>query len=428
MSMTWNASTSHSLSRLFSHRRTRPWLALFIGAGILFYSACSSNEEKEPTPLVAVEAATVKTESIEARISTNAILYARDQAAIVPKIAGPIKKFYVTRGSHVHVGEVLATMEDQDLKGTLTESQGAYQQAEATYNSALQSAERDVKIAKDQLDAAQSLYDGRENLYKQGAMSAKDVQDARIALAQARNQYDLAEKQYNLKTAEGGLVSAKGKLATAQADVNYSTIVSPVDGVVTDRPFYAGETPPSGTPILTVMDISKVVARAFVSPQQAADVHIGDAASLVPSDGAAEIPGKVTVVSPALDPNSTTVQVWVEAANPRGKLKPGSTIAVEIVTKTAKDALVVPVQAILTAADGTTSVMVVGSDQTVHSVVVKTGIRQDDDVQILSGLQEGQKIVTKGAYGLPDGAKVRVAAQDESPAKPTGGSDKKDEP
>jgi len=426
--MIWSASTSDSLSRLFSNRRTRLWLALVIVAGILGHSGCSSEEEKEPTPLVTVEAATVKTESIEARVSTNAILYPHDQAAIVPKISGPIKKFYVTRGSHVHAGEVLATLEDQDLRGTLTESQGAYQQAEAAYSSALQSAERDVKIAKDQLDAAQSLYDGRETLYKQGAISAKDVQDARIAFAQARNQYDLAEKQYNLKTAEGGLTSAKGKLATAQADVNYSRIVSPIDGVVTDRPFYAGETPPSGTAILTVMDVSKVVARAYVSPQQAADVHIGDAASLVPSDGTAEIPGKVTVVSPALDPNSTTVQVWVEAANPRGRLKPGSTIGVEIVAKTAKDALVIPAQAILIAADGTTSVMVIGSDQTVHSTAVKTGIRQDDDVQIVSGLQDGQQIVTQGAYGLPDGAKVKVSTPAEVPERPAGGSDKKDQP
>ena len=384
--------------------------AAVLAGNLLAIQGCSSKEEKENPPVIAVQAAGVKTETIQARITTNAVLYPRDQVAIVPKIIGPIKEFYVTRGSHVHAGEVLAKIEDTDLKGALTESRGNYQEAEAAYSTAQQSAGRDLKIAKEQLDAAQSLYDARENLYRQGAIAQKDVQDSRIALSQARNQYDLAEKQYTLKSAEGQLTAAKGKLAAAEADVSYSTIVSPIDGVVTERPYYAGETPASGLPIITVMDLTKVVARAYLTPQQAAQLHVGDAASLAPENGQPEVPGKVTVVSPAVDPNSTTVQVWVEAANPGGKLKPGTTVGVSIVSKTVKDALVVPAESILSAPDGTKSVMLIGTDQVVHAVTVNTGIRQDDDVQILSGLQAGQQVVTQGAYGLPDGARVTISS------------------
>ncbi len=410
-----------SRSRATDHSRGNEIIALLaaavLAANLLASGGCSSKEEKEPAPVVAVEAATVKTEDIQARITTNAILYPRNQAAIVPKIVGPIQKYYVGRGSRVHAGELLVTLEDKDLKGALTESQGNYQQAEATYDGALQSAEHDLKIAKQQLNAAQSLYDSRETLYKQGAMSRKDVQDASIALTQARNQYDLAEKQYTLKSAEGQLTAAKGKLAAAEADVSYSTIVSPFDGVVTDRPYYAGETPPSGSPVVTVMDLSKVVARAYLTPQQASRLHVGDAAAVTAENGRAEIPGKVTVVSPALDPNSTTIQVWVEAANPGGHLKPGTSVTVSIVTSTVKDALVVPAEAILSAADGTNSVMVIGNDRVAHAVAVRTGVRQDDDLQILSGLQPGQQVVTQGAYGLPDGAKVTISAPE--PAEKT---------
>ena len=383
--------------------------AAFVLSLVLLVMGCSSSQEKEPTPLVTVQAAAVKIQTIENEISTEAILYPHDQAALVPKVTAPIKKFYVTRGSRVHAGEVLATIEESDLKGALTESQGAYQQAEATYDSALQSAEHDLKIAKEQFEAAQSVYDSRVSLYKQGAASQKDVQDAQIALSQASNQYGLAQKQYNLKSAEGQLTSAKGKLAAAQAQVAYSTIVSPIDGVVTDRPFFAGETPPAGAPILTVMDLSKVVARAYLSTAQAAQLHVGDAAALVPGNGGAEIEGKVTVVSPALDPNSTTVQVWVEAVNPGGRLKPGSTVGLKIVAGTVKDALVVPVEAILTASDGATSVMAIGPDQAAHRTSVKTGIRQEGEVQVLSGLKAGDQVVTQGAYGLTDGAKVTIS-------------------
>lgn len=384
--------------------------AAVLAGNLLIGLGCSSKEEKEPTPVVAVQAAAVKAENIQARITTNAVLYPRDEVAIVPKIVAPIKQFYVRRGSHVHAGQVLATLEDKDLKGALTESQGNYQQAEAAYNGALQSAERDLTLAKEQLDEAQSVYEARESLYKQGAMSQKDVQDAKIALSQAHNQYDLAEKQYSLKSAEGQFTAAKGKLATAEADVSYSTIESPIDGVVTERPYYAGETPASGAPIITVMDLANIVARAYMTPQQAEQLHVGDAASIIPNNGQPEIPGKVTVVSPAVDPNSTTVQVWVEASNHGETLKPGTTVSVSIVSKGVKDAFVVPADSVVTAPDGTTSVMVIGPDQVAHATPVKTGIRQDDEIQILSGLQAGQQVVTQGAYGLPDGAKVTISS------------------
>jgi HlyD family secretion protein len=401
-----SSSTPTASSRVLCRRFV---FATFVLSLMLLAMGCSSSQEKEPVPLVTVQAADVKIQTIENEISTDAILYPHDQAAIVPKVTAPIKKFYVTRGSRVHAGEVLATIEESDLKGALTESQGAYQQAEATYNSALQSAEHDLQIAKEQFEAAQSVYDSRVSLYKQGAASQKDVQDAQIALSQTSNQYGLAQKQYNLKSAEGQLTSAKGKLAAAQAQVDYSKIVSPINGVVTDRPFFAGETPPAGAPILTVMDLSKVVARAYLSAAQAAQLHVGDAAALVPANAGAEIEGKVTVVSPALDPNSTTVQVWVEAVNPSGRLKPGSTVGLKIVASTVKDALVVPVEAILTASDGATSVMAIGPDQTAHRTSVKTGIRQEGEVQVLSGLKAGDQVVTQGAYGLADGAKVTIS-------------------
>jgi len=393
-------------------------VGLAVGGALVIFG-CGSKEEGEPKPDVTVQAATVESKTIHDEITADAILYPRDQVAIVPKVVAPIKKFYVERGSKVQAGELLAELENEDLAGAVTENQGGYEQAEATYNSAVQSAKQDLQVAKQQLDAAQKLYDGRETLYKQGAMAEKDVMDASIALTQARNQYETAERQYNLKVAEGQLTAAKGKTASAQAELSYTRIVSPINGVVTDRPFYAGDTAPSGSAIITVMDLSSVVARAYLSPEEAAKLRVGSPATL--SMGGEEVPARVTVVSPAVDPNSTTVQVWVETHNPGSKLKPGSTVTVSIVVRTVKDALVVPSEAIVTAPDGTTSVMVIGSDQLAHQTAVQTGVQEDNDVQIVSGVKEGQQVVTTGAYGLPDGAKVTIA-------KPSGpGEDKGDD-
>jgi RND family efflux transporter MFP subunit len=132
----------------------------------------------------------------------------------------------------------------------------------------------------------------------------------------------------------------------------------------------------------------------------------------------------VTLVSPALDPNSTTVEVWVQAKNPKQTLKPGTSVRLSMVSETVPDALVVPASAVLTAADGNATVMVIGSDQHARQLAVKVGIRQDDNVQILDGLKEGQSVVASGAYGLPDNTKVSVEAAKEKDKETKKGSDK----
>jgi RND family efflux transporter MFP subunit len=124
-------------------------------------------------------------------------------------------------------------------------------------------------------------------------------------------------------------------------------------------------------------------------------------------------------VSPALDPNSTTVEVWLEAKNPKQQLKPGTSVQLSLTAKTVKDALVVPAAAVISAPDGGSAVMVVGSDGRAHQKAVKLGIRQDDDVQILEGVTASDKVVATGAYGLPDNTKIKVEAPAETPKEPS---------
>ena len=104
------------------------------------------------------------------------------------------------------------------------------------------------------------------------------------------------------------------------------------------------------------------------------------------------------------------MEVWLEARNPKQQLKPGTSVQLSLTAKTVKDALVVPAAAVITAADGSAAVMVAGTDGKAHQKVVKLGIRQDDDVQILEGVSENDKVVATGAYGLPDNTRIKVEA------------------
>jgi HlyD family secretion protein len=421
--------------------------ALLLAFALMFSSACSHEKQEEPT--VTVQVVTVEKKPLQKMVRTEAILFPLQQSAIVPKIAAPVKAFYVKRGSRVRKGQLLATLENRDLVAATQESKGAFDQAQAAYQTTtaaslpeeMEKARLDTEAARVVLEAQQKVYDSRQELFKQGAMPRKELDQASVDVTQARNQYDIARrhfeallavgKQQELKSAAGQLESAKGKYLGATAQLSYSEIRSPIDGVVTDRPMYAGEMPATGTPLITVMDLDTVVARAHIPQEQAASLKIGDTALLTSSGLDDPVPGKVTVVSPALDPSSTTVEIWVEAKNKEHELKPGSSVQLSIVAQNYPDAIVIPNAAVLTDPDGSTSVMVVGSDSRAHQRPVKIGVKQDPYAQVTDGLQPGEKIVGTGAYGLPDKAKVTAATSTPesngsgATARPAGDTDDK---
>lgn len=406
--------------------RARMYAVMVASIAVLLLSSCSK-EQPEPQPVVTVQVATVKRQSLEQVVTAEAVLFPKNEAAITPKVVAPVSRFYVNRGSRVHKGQLLAILENRDISASVAESKGALEQAQAQYETTTQAslpedmnkAELDAKAAKESLDAQQKLYDSRRRLFEEGALPRKDLDAAAVALAQARAQSDVAQqhsaslqavgKQATVKSAAGQLSSAEGKYKGAQAQLSYTDIRSPIDGVVTDRPVWSGETPPSGTPLLTIMDTSSVVARAHIPQEQAALLKPGDPATITAAD-VTPVSGKVIIVSPALDAGSTTVQVWVEAKNKSGALRPGSMVQVKMVARTIDSAIAIPEQALLKSPEEVTVVMVVDNQGKAHKREVTTGIDTGDLIQITKGLQPGEIVVTTGAYGLPEGTQVKTAS------------------
>ena len=409
-------------------------LSLIVGVVVLLTTSCSKKEE-ETEPEVTVQAVKAEKQSIRQVIRSEAVLFPKNQAAITPKIVAPVKKFYVNRGSRVHAGQLLAVLENRDLAAAETENKGSYQQAEANYgietSSALpeewQKAEYDLKAAKESYDGQQKVYDSRKKLFEEGALPRKDFDSSAVALIQSKSQFEIAAmhvtalqqagKKQQKQAAEGQLTSAKGKYEGAAALLAYSEVRSPIDGVVTDRPTYEGETPTPGSPLLTIMDTSSVIARTHIPQDQAVQLKPGDGAT-IHAPGEIEVAGKVSLVSPALDPNSTTVEVWIEAPNPDGRLRPGTTVTVEMLARTVNDAIVVLATALLKTPEGATTVMIV-KDGHAQQVEVEAGVREDDRVQITKGLSGGETVIVRGSYGLPDKTRVKAAeAQASQSAKP----------
>lgn len=409
------------------------FVALVLGA-TMGLAACSASESADKEPVVSVQAEPAQRTNIQQKIVAEAVLYPIHEAAITPKVSAPVLKFDVNRGDHVHAGQLLAVLENKDLAASVTENQGVYEQAQADYANTisstlpqqLQATQADAENARAALDAAQRVYESSKNLYEQGALAKRQLDQAQVALIQAQTQDQAAEQKLQKmeavnaaqqKSAAGQLAAAQGKFQGAQAQLAYSEIRSPIAGVITDRPLYQGEMAAAGTPLITVMDVSRIVARAHIPESQAERLKAGDPAEISSLDGTDKISGKVTIVSPALDPNSTTVEIWAEAKNPKGQFKAGASVNLTMVSKTAADAVVVPKGALLVDPKEGSSVMVVGSDAHAHQRKVQTGIQEDDRVQIVQGLKEGEVVVTVGAYGLPDNVKVNVQKQSEGAAE-----------
>ncbi len=202
--------------------------------------------------------------------------------------------------------------------------------------------------------------------------------------------------------------AAKAHFRTAQAQLSYAEVRSPISGIVADRPVYPGEMAASGAPLATIVDVSQIVARANVPVNEARAIRVGRPARISGPDG--DLPAVVKVVSPATDPTTTTIQIWVQSDNPGERLKPGGSARVAIIAETIQDTIVVPASALLNFDEGGQKVMVVTGGSVARERKVKVGVRQGDRVQIEAGVQEGDQVVTSGGLGLDDKAKVKVEA------------------
>jgi HlyD family secretion protein len=398
---------------------------------------CSS-EEKAKDPVVSVQTTAAHRTTISQITSADAVVFPLQQAVLTPKITSTIKTFLVQRGSRVHKGQVLAILENADLSAAAEQSKGEFEQAEAGYATTtgaslpeqIQKAELDTAAAKSALDAQQQVYNSRKELFDQGGIPRRDFDSAQVSLMQARSQYEQAQKQLDdlhrigqaqaLKSANGQLAAAKGKFLGAQAQLSYSEIKSPIDGVVTERPQYPGELAAANQPLLTVMDLSKLIAKAHIAQTAAVALKVGDPAEMQLPGVEDKVKGRVSLISPAVDPGSTTIEVWVETSKPGSALKPGMTVQVQIAAATAKDALAVPASAVYKNADGTSFVLVAGADEKAHVKTVDTGIKSATEVQILSGIKEGEAVITSGGYALPDNTQIKVEAP--APAEKDAGS------
>lgn len=390
-------------------------------------AGCGAKEEKEAKPVVDVKVAKVERAEVRLSVQAPATIWPREQANIAGRVTAPIRALRVQKGDAVKAGQVLAELENRDVMAQREEAAAAVTDARVTLEKlSAGTLPGDVERARGQLESAAAalnqadkIYQRRQELYKLGAIPGRDLLVSETDRAKAKTDYDVAKKSLDLlekqsrerdiQIGQSRLEQAEARLKSMVAQVAYTEVRSPFAGTVTEQYMYPGDMANPGGPIFTVMDLSRVVARAQVPEAQAGAVRVGQECEFTPDFG-----GRVTVVNKAVDAARRTVEVWCEIPNQRAGQGPaalrGNTFGnVTIYTGTEANSAVAP-QAAVQFAEGTNrgTVLVVDDKHIAHTREVTAGQVSGGKVQIRSGLRAGELVVVEGGYGLPDGTEVRV--------------------
>jgi len=362
----------------------------------------TSNSPAQKTEQVSqsrtIETETVALAPIAAFIpATGKILVPEDRMAnIGPVHEGRIVRLYVGQGSNVKKGQKLADLESADID----EAEADYLKALADYDNARKTSAAEVKLA-------QSTYDRTKMLYEKTITAQKNLQAAEhdLDVAKASGESSVAGAKATLTSARRHLLILGLKDSDIDALANKSSLAavfslnSPISGTVIERNATIGATVGSDANLFKIIDISRVWIDANVFEKDLERVRGGQEVKVsVPAFPGASFSGRVIFVNSVVDPDTRTVKVRTEVPNADGRLKPEMFANVQIITDLHKTTTSIPQSAVLNDEDKTVVFIAEGNGYKKQQVSV--GLQNNDRVEIISGLNAGDKVVVKGNYLL----------------------------
>lgn len=291
----------------------------------------------------------------------TATLEAEADAEVVAKVGGEVRRIYVEEGDRVKAGQVLAQLDDRQLR--------------------LQAAQTRAALAKTERD-----FNRQVELHEKGLVSAGAFESLKYDLDNQRAADDLAA-----------------------LNLSYSEIRAPFAGTVTMRHIKMGQEIAVATKLFRVTETTPLKASVFIPERELARLQIGQTATIaVDALAGRTFPAIVKLVSPTVDAATATFKVTLEVHDPQGNLKPGMFSRVAIVFERRSDTLTIPRIALLDT-DGSANVFVVTGGKA-EQRAIKTGLASSGKVEVIDGLTGTEQVVVVGQNGLKDGNPVRVVS------------------
>jgi len=331
-------------------------------AGVLLLGGCQQGqkaEDEEDTPPVPVETSKPVRGTVYAVYSGTAPIEAFAEADVISKVDGEIREILVEEGDDVDKGQILARLDGDRLRLELNESEAR-----------LRKMQRDFQRNKD--------------LREKGLLSEGDFE---------KLQYDLEALQasYNL----------------AKLELDYTQIRAPLDGVVSSRYVRLGNTIKNGDPMFRVTSFDPLVAYLHIPEREYRQITPGQSVVIdVDAIAGGRVLASVTRVSPVVDPDTGTFKITIEIRDDERRIKPGMFGRMSIVYDKHEDVLQVPRSALVDEG-GETSVFVVKDSLAVRRNVT-TGYGNEGLVEITSGLEDDDEVITVGQVGLKPDARVTI--------------------
>jgi HlyD family secretion protein len=422
-------------------------LVCLLVISVVWFIRGRTQEQPEEASVAEVEVARTARREMREYVESGGTLNAMQgrAASFSAAVGGRVTRVLVQVGEHVRAGQTLAELDRSVLVAQVRQAEAALQQARATAAQArTSSGAQSQTLASDQISQAEvALTQARANqtqaqnnlarvqkLFERGIAARKEVEEAQtqvtvanagtlqaqsaLAAARVNATRGVGEARTQASVSAGGVNAAEAALALARAELGRAAIRSPINGTVTRRAINDGETVDPATPVFEVIDASSLDLLANLPAEYLNRVKTGNLAVVkVEPFPEREFDGGVVNVAPSVDPQTNTVAVRVRLPNLSGELKAGLYASTRIAVEIHPGALVVPASALVTEGDET-FVFVTGDGEKVSRRKVVTGIRDEELVEITDGLKESERVVTTGAFGLGDGAKIKIAqAQDE---------------
>jgi RND family efflux transporter MFP subunit len=367
--------------------------------------------------------APVKRETVATTLSIAGQFIPYQNVELHAKVAGYIRNINVDIGDRVHQGQVLAVLEIPELVAQVDSAKAAVHHAEEE----IQRAQSEVSRAQADNVAlhANAVRLVNTDKARPGLIAQQELDDATAKDRASQAQVDAAKSA--LAAAQQQMEVAKADQQHYSALFDYARITAPYDGIVTWRfsdtgaLVQAGTSTMTGLPVVTVAEIDVLRLRIPVPERIAAIVKIGDSADVQVQATGEHFTGKIARFTGSLDTSTRTMQVEIEVPNPTYRLRPGMYANVQLSAASRPDALTVPVEAIQRG-ENKTSVLVVDPQNKVQSREVQVGVQSSNMVEILGGLNQGERVIVGnlGAYQPGEIVRPKNAVSTAAPSASNG--------
>ncbi len=378
-------------------------------------AACGKHENvaaEKPVAVQGIGVEAVASSAVKDYYEATGTVRSKTSTAIAAKIMGTVTALRVREGDRVAAGQVLLEIDNRDAAAMLQKANAGYQQAQAGLPeieesmNAAKSAQSSAEASKRLADATLARY---QALLERKSVSPQEFDEVKmrqeVARADAARAADilkmLAAKKQQV---QAQIEQAKADVATAQVQLSYSRIVSPVAGLVTQKQIESGATVTPGMPLLTIEDSSRYRLEAVVEESQLARIRLGQPVDLrIDALGMDNTPGTVTEIVPSADSMSRSVTVKIDL--PARQMLRSGLYGTARFASGERQAILIAKKALVQQGQ-LTSVYVIDENGIARMRLVKTGRTDGDRIEILSGLNAGEKIAVEGIGKLREGNKV----------------------